>query len=197
MSTVQFKSDKINEVTAIETVKQIAKDRKITLSELLVEMLTAYQTPSASPAIELTNEEQTIVNHAVSTGRDYNTLLKTGLIAESKKVSTQSVKLEALKTAMSEGQDDINTTVRGSADLRIDRAVRSVFAHNDCQSDIGNQWFLTATSIQKLTNCNMTAIKKYLEDNETEINSHHTNHGLSDLTNRGRKGRSIVEEVVV
>jgi len=197
MTSVQFKSDKTDEVTAIATVKQIAKDRNISLSALLIEMLTAYQTPSAFPVIELNEDEQTIVNQAIATGRDYNTLLKTGLIAECKKVSTQSVKLEALKTAMSEGHDDINTTVRGSADLRIDRAVRSVFAHNDCQSDIGNQWFLTATSIQKLTNCNMTAIKKYLEDNETEINSHHTKHGLTDLTNRGRKGRSIIDEVVI
>ncbi len=197
MATVQFKSDKSDVVEAIEKVKAIAKETKQDLGSLLIAMVSAYENSQYQNGFELTVEEELEVSEAVATGVTRSELLKTGLLAQSRKVKSQAGKLEALKTSIATGQDNINTTIKGSADLRIDRAVKAVFAHNDCQSDIGNQWFITATAIQKLTNCNMPAIKSYLSRYQSEIDTHHTKHGLTEDTNRGRKGRSIVEEVVV
>jgi hypothetical protein len=197
MATVQFKSDKSDVVEAIEKVKAIAKDTKQDLGSLLIAMVSAYENSQYQNGFELTVEEELEVSEAVATGVTRSELLKTGLLAQSRKVKSQAGKLEALKTSIATGQDNITTTIKGSADLRIDRAVKAVFAHNDCQSDIGNQWFITATAIQKLTNCNMPAIKSYLSTHQSEIDTHHKKHGLTEDTNRGRKGRTIVEEVVV
>lgn len=197
MATVQFKSDKSDVVEAIERVKAIAKETKQDLGSLLIAMVSAYDTAQYQNGFELTVSEELEVLEAVATGVTRSQLTKTGLLSESRKVAKQAKSLEALKTSMEAGQDNIATTIRGSADLRIDRAVKAVFTHNDCQSDIGNQWFMTATAIQKLTNCNMPAIKSYMATHQTEIDSHHTKHGLTEDTNRGRKGRSIVEEIVV
>jgi hypothetical protein len=197
MATVQFKSDKSDVVEAIERVKAIAKETKQDLGSLLIAMVSAYDTAQYQNGFELTVSEELEVLEAVATGVTRSQLTKTGLLSESRKVAKQAKSLEALKTSMEAGQDNIATTIRGSADLRIDRAVKAVFTHNDCQSDIGNQWFMTATAIQKLTNCNMPAIKSYMATHQTEIDSHHKKHGLTEDTNRGRKGRSIVEEIVV
>ena len=197
MATVQFKSDKSDVVEAIETVKAIAKETKQDLGSLLVAMLSAYQSAKNDSALQLSDSEELEVLEAIETGVSRADLLKTGLLAQARKVKSQSGKLEALKTSIATGQDNITTTIKGSADLRIDRAVKAVFTHNDCQSDIGSQWFMTATAIQKLTNCNMPAIKSYLANHQSEIDTHHTKHGLSEDTNRGRKGRTIVEEIVV
>ena len=197
MATVQIKSDKSDVVEAIETVKAIAKETKQDLGSLLVAMLSAYQSAKNDSALQLSDSEELEVLEAIETGVSRADLLKTGLLAQARKVKSQSGKLEALKTSIATGQDNITTTIKGSADLRIDRAVKAVFTHNDCQSDIGSQWFMTATAIQKLTNCNMPAIKSYLANHQSEIDTHHTKHGLTEDANRGRKGRSIMEEVVV
>ncbi len=197
MASVQFKSEKSDVVEAIEKVRAISKETKKDLNVLFVEMVRAYESAQYQNGFELTVEEELEVSEAVATGVTRSELLKTGLLSQSRKVKSQAGKLEALKTSIATGQDNITTTIKGSADLRIDRAVKAVFAHNDCQSDIGNQWFITATAIQKLTNCNMPAIKSYLSRYQSEIDIHHTKHGLTEDTNRGRKGRSIIEEVVV
>jgi len=199
MATVQFKSDKNDVVEAIEKVKAIAKETKQDLGSLLIAMVSAYQSAQnvADNDLQLSDSEELEVLEAVETGVSRADLLKTGLLSQARKVKSQAGKLEALKTSIATGQDNITTTIKGSADLRIDRAVKAVFTHNDCQSDIGSQWFMTATAIQKLTNCNMPAIKSYIASNQSEIHSHHTKHGLTEDTNRGRKGRSIMEEVVV
>jgi hypothetical protein len=197
MATVQFKSDKNDVVEAIEKVKAIAKETKQDLGSLLIAMVSAYENAQYQNGFELTVQEELEVTEAVATGVTRSELLKTGLLSQARKVKSQAGKLEALKTSIATGQDNITTTIKGSADLRIDRAVKAVFAHNDCQSDIGNQWFITATAIQKLTNCNMPAIKSYLSTHQSKIDTHHTKHGLTEDTNRGRKGRSIMEEVVV
>ena len=192
---VQIKSSKEDIKEAIIQFRAIAESEDVDFGSLLLEMVKTYQ--SAQNTVELTSEEEAIVNQAVSTGIDRSKLLKTALIAESRKVIKQAENFTKLKEEFEAGNDNVTSTLRGSADLRIDRAVKAVFAHNDCQSDIGNQWFLTATTIQKLTNCNMPAIKNYLSTHQAEIDAHHTKHQLTEDTNRGRKGRSIVEEVVV
>ena len=194
------KNDIQNE--AVEAFKALvdskkSTDKSVTSASVFVTIWEAYQSSQYQNGFELTVEEELEVSKAVATGVTRSELLKTGLLAQSRKVKSQSGKLEALKTSIAGGQDNTLTTIKGSADLRIDRAVKAVFAHNDCQSDIGNQWFITATAIQKLTNCNMPAIKSYLSTHQSEIDSHHTKHGLTEDTNRGRKGRSIMEEVVV
>lgn len=165
--------------------------------DLLALLISNYQTSDASADFDLNDKEKETVNQAVATGTNYATILKSGLLSESKKIITQSTKLDALKVSMEEGQDDITTTLRGSAELRINRAVQAIFAHNDVQSEINKQWFISGTSIQKLTNSNMGAIKKYLENNHIEIDAHHAKHGLTDLSNRGRKGRSIEGDITV
>ena len=194
------KNDIQNE--AVEAFKALvdskkSTDKSVTSASVFVAIWEAYQSSQYQNGFELTVEEELEVSKAVATGVTRSELLKTGLLAQARKVKSQAGKLEALKTSIATGQDNITTTIKGSADLRIDRAVKAVFAHNDCQSDIGNQWFMTATAIQKLTNCNMPAIKSYLSTHQSEIDSHHTKHGLTEDTNRGRKGRSIMEEVVV
>ena len=126
--------------------------------------------------------------------------MKTGLLAQTRKVKSQAGKLEALKASIaSEGENEQtkHATTKGIATDRIDKAVKAVLVHNDSQSDIDKKWFLTATTIQKFTSCNIPAIKSYLSTHQSEINTHHTKHGLNEDTNRGRKGRSIMEEVVV
>lgn len=192
---VQIKSSKEDIKDAIIQFRAIADDNKIDFGSLLLEMVKTYQ--SAQNTVELTNDEESLVNEAVSTGIERSKLLKTGLLAESRKVIKQAENLSKLKEDFEAGNDNVTSTLRGSADLRIDRAVKAVFAHNDCQSDIGNQWFITATAIQKLTNCNMPAIKNYLSAHQTEVDAHHKKHELTEDNNRGRKGRSIFEEVVV
>lgn len=187
---------------AVEAFKALvdskkSNDKSVTSASVFLSIWEAYQSAQYQNGFELTVAEELEVLEAVATGVTRSELLKTGLLAQTRKIKSQAGKLEALKTSIATGQDDITTTIKGSADLRIDRAVKAVFTHNDCQSDIGNQWFITATAIQKLTNCNMPAIKSYLSNHQSEIDSHHTKHGLNEDTNRGRKGRSIMEEVVV
>jgi hypothetical protein len=195
--SVQIKGNKSETFEAIVKFKEIARDTKQDFGTLFIAMLNAYQSAQNQNGFDLTVDEELEVMEAVATGVTRSELLKTGLLAQSRKVKSQAGKLEALKASIAGGQDNVSTTIKGSADLRIDRAVRSVFAHNDCQSDIGNQWFITATAIQKMTNCNMPAIKAYMSSNQSQIDSHHNKHGLTPDTNRGRKGRSIMEEVVV
>ncbi|MCA2768843.1 MAG: hypothetical protein IM487_18465 [Microcystis sp. M152S2] len=199
---------------AVEAFKALvdskkSNDKSVTSASVFLSIWEAYQSAQYQNGFELTVDEELEVLEAVATGVTRSQLTKTGLLAESRKVAKQAKNLEALKVSMEAGQDNIDTTIRGSANLRIDRAVKTVFAHNDSQSDIDKQWFLTPTSVQKLTNCNMIAIKAYMgyEDKETGvfvkgthtdlIESHHTKHGLSEDTNRGRKGRSIVKEIVI
>lgn len=195
--SVQIKSDKSDVMSAINSFKSISKESGLDYGALLIAMVSAYQSAQNDNELQLSESEEKEVLEAVATGVTRSELLKTGLLSQVRKVNSQAGKLEALKTSIATGQDNITTTIKGSADLRIDRAVKAVFAHNDCQTDIGNQWFLTATAIQKLTNCNMPAIKSYIASHQSEIDSHHTKHGLTEDTNRGRKGRSIMEEVVV
>lgn len=190
------------EKQAVEAFKALvdskkSSDKSVTSASVFLSIWEAYQSAQYQNGFELTVDEELEVSEAVATGVTRSDLLKIGLLSQSRKVKSQAGKLEALKTSIATGRDNITTTIKGSADLRIDRAVKAVFAHNDCQSDIGNQWFITATAIQKLTNCNMPAIKSYLATHQSEIDSHHTKHGLNEDTNRGRKGRSIVEEIVV
>jgi hypothetical protein len=187
---------------AVEAFKALvdskkSNDKSVTSASVFLSIWEAYQSAQYQNGFELTVDEELEVLEAVATGVTRAELLKTGLLAQTRKVRSQAGKLEALKASIATGQDDITTTIKGSADLRIDRAVKAVFAHNDCQSDIGNQWFITATAIQKMTNCNMPAIKAYMSSNQSQIDSHHNKHGLTPDTNRGRKGRSIMEEVVV
>jgi len=188
---------------AVEAFKALvdskkSDDKSITSATVFLSIWEAYQSAQniADNDLQLSDSEELEVLEAVATGVSRADLLKTGLLSQARKVKSQAGKLEALKTSIATGQDNITTTIKGSADLRIDRAVKAVFTHNDCQSDIGSQWFMTATAIQKLTNCNMPAIKSYLANHQSEIDTHHKKHGLTEDTNRGRKGRSIMEEVV-
>ena len=196
MSSLQIKSNKTDVVEAIAKFNEIKATHNLDNGELLIAMVNAYENAQYQNGFELTVDEELEVSQAVATGVTRSELLKTGLLAQARKVKSQAGKLEALKASIETGKHN-PTTLKGSADLRIDRAVKAVFAHNDCQSDIGNQWFITATAIQKLTNCNMPAIKSYLSRYQSEIDAHHTKHGLTEDTNRGRKGRSILDEVVV
>lgn len=192
---VQIKSSKEDIKDAIVEFRAIAEKENIDFGTLLVEMVKSYK--SAQNNVKLTNEEEAIVDEAVNTGTERSTLLKNGLIAEARKVIKQSGNLDKFKEKIEAGESDVYCTIRGSAEFRIDRAVKAIIAHNDCQSDIGNQWYITATGVQKMTNCNMPAIKNYLSRHQNEVDVHHKKYELTEHTNRGRKGRYIVEEVVV
>jgi len=203
MASVQIKSEKQEVVEAIEAFKTIAKDSKQDLGSLLISMISAYNASQQTQDSDLnfnlgySDKEQEEIENALSQGHSSFDLMRVGYLAQCRKVKSQSEKLEVLKEKIENASDDVKTTLKGSADLRIDRAVKAVLAHNDSQSDIDNQWFVTATAIQKMTKCNMPAIKAYLIRNQSEIDSHHTKHGLTGDTNRFRKGRSMVEEVVI
>jgi hypothetical protein len=195
---------------SIDAFKAIAKDKGLPSNKLFVEMVKFYQDNQnidnqdtelesiESFADTLSNEDKEIVDQAISLGYSQNKLMKDGLLAECKKVVTQSEKLEGLKQRLEDGQstlEDKQTTIKGSAYLRVDKAVKACLVYNEAQSSNNERWFLTASAIQKMTNCNMTAISNYFKDNQDLINTHHSKYELTEKTNIGRKGRSIVNEI--
>lgn len=197
MATVQFKSEKSDVVEAIEKVKTIAKETKQDLGSLLVAMLSAYETAQYQNGFDLTVEEELEVSEAVATGVTRSELLKTGLLAQSRKVKSQAGKLEALKASNPDKETLKGTTIKGTAFINIENCVNELIAHNDKQTDNDTKWYISASTISNLSNSNMGAIKTYIAVNQKMIDDHHSKHGLTLETNtkRSRKFRSVVKDV--
>ena len=191
-ATVQFSATSNKEVEiAIETVKTIAKDKKIDLGSLLVDMLKAYQSNITATATPDFSDNEAVME-AIGNGHNLSELIKIGTIAQAKKLNTQASSLEALKTA-----SNSKTTIAGSAEIRVERALNAIFTHNDSQSDKKKMWFISPSSLQKVSKSNMNTVKDFHTSKKSEIESHNAKHSLNESTNRGRKGESIDTDIKV
>jgi hypothetical protein len=84
----------------------------------------------------------------------------------------------------------------GSAEEKIRRAVKAIMEHNDYKATSNNErWFLGVRSIQDLSGCNYTPIKKYLDERSTMIFDHNAKYGLSNQHNK--KHKQEISQVIV
>jgi hypothetical protein len=76
----------------------------------------------------------------------------------------------------------------GSAEEKIRRTVKAIMEHNDYKAPSNNErWFIGVRSIQDLSGCNYTPIKKYVDDHKTMIDDHNVKYGLSNQHNKKHK----------
>lgn len=170
---------------AFTVFRNIMKDQNLKSGLLFLDMLKAYQsTATATDTPDFSDNEAVMT--AIQNGHDLSDLIKIGTIAQAKKLNTQASSLEALKITTNS-----KTTIAGSAEIRVERALNAIFSHNDSQSDIDRQWFISPSSLQKVSKSNMNTVKDFFASHKSEIDTHHAKYALSESTNRGRKGRSI------
>ncbi|MFM6139573.1 MAG: hypothetical protein ACKPCP_36455 [Sphaerospermopsis kisseleviana] len=137
--------------------------------------------------LELSEEDSQLVEKAsAESGEDALAIAIRGLLAECRKAVTQSKTRKQLEHA----SDDqlISSTVKGAANIRIQRAFESVIRHNDRCISAKKKIFVSPSIIAKITGSNRQAIRDWFNGNQDSVNAHNEAHGLTEAVNR--KGKS-------
>lgn len=137
--------------------------------------------------LDLSEEDSQLVEKAsAESGEDAPNIAVRGLLAECRKAITQSKTREHLESA----SDDqlISSTVKGVANIRIQRAFEQIVYHNNCCESLKAKIFVSAGSIFTITGSNWQAIKDWFERNQSAVDAHNEAHGLTKSVNR--KGKS-------
>ena len=75
--------------------------------------------------------------------------------------------------------------IPGSAEEKIKRACQAIFNFNDYTAkNNGERWYVGVRSIQDLSGCNYSPIKKFLEDYKVMVADHNTKHQLGNQHNK-------------
>lgn len=83
--------------------------------------------------------------------------------------------------------------IPGSAEEKIRRAIQGIIDFNDYTAPSNNErWFIGVRSIQDLSGCNYSPIKKFVDDYSTMIADHNAKYGLSNQHNK-RHTKKITE----
>lgn len=128
---------------------------------------------------EYTEEEKAEIQRAESLGYSPLKLARVGLLGEARRTNRASERLQSV-----EDVSDLRTTVRGSAELRIDTFVKAIMAQNDQAKDSIDKVRLSTTWVQKELGANRQAINEYFEKHAAMIDAHHQKHGLGENHNR-------------
>jgi len=113
-------------------------------------------------------------------------LLTLGLSYAIKRTITSHQSLKTLEN----GSIPVSSTVAGSANARILKAIEAIEHHNDTCEYQDEQRAITKSTIFKACGSNRQAIAKLVETPEVakRIEEHNKKHGLTELTNRKGKG---------
>jgi len=154
----------------VNAFKEMVKKSKLSESELLEQLMGLQSSYS------LTDDEQLIVNEAVSNGANELELISRGLVAEAKYYNStrktlseyHSMKTSELKTKR----------VRGVAEIIIERAYKAIQQHNEYCENVADKIMLTESTVFKITGSNRQTIKAWFEANSKSLDAYNQSQGF-------------------
>lgn len=93
-------------------------------------------------------------------------------------------------------QDLKKSHAKGSAEEKLKRAFQAIVTYNDAAKQAhADKWAVNQNALAELTGCNRPAIKTFLKQNASEIESHHQKHSLLARHNysHGKVGVKITD----
>ncbi len=181
-----------------DKIKNLAHSEDIPVGDLLIKIFEAYETgqhlehnhPVAlnlnTLNIDNSLEIKEVKDALTNSGLTLIELVKEGLLQRARYYNSIAIKqadFENLPDAILK-----NSTVKGAANYRIDRAVEAIKNHNNNQPETEHKVCLTKGIIFKLTGSNRQTINKYFDEHEIGIKDHNNKHGLTEDDNRKGKG---------
>ena len=124
---------------------------------------------------ELTEDEKSLVNEALKAERiNVNQLIKRGLLSLAKTyVSSAANKKQRGFEGLSYNQlaelGSNGNTIRGLAEAKIEKCFEAIQQFNRDQVDEVQRIYVSQNTIYQITNSNLDAIKKWLRENEVNI----------------------------
>jgi hypothetical protein len=100
--------------------------------------------------------------------------------------------------AVLNSQDLKKSHAKGSAEEKLRRAFQAIVSHNEAaERPHADKWAVNQNALAELTGCNRPAIKQFLKQYGSEIESHHQTHGLMPRHNytHGKVGTKITDVI--
>ncbi|MDJ0716914.1 MAG: hypothetical protein QNJ54_22310 [Prochloraceae cyanobacterium] len=138
-----------------------------------------------------TSDIKQVKDALVNSGLTLQDLAREGLLWRSRYINGIAKKQSEFEKMEEEGTLN-KTTVKGSADYKIEKAIQAIIEHNDKQTERNNKVYISKGMVFKLTGSNRQTISKFF-DNHKYIEEHNNKHELEEADNRKGKGVDFKE----
>lgn len=182
--------DQLGDDARKEYQKSTEIQSKLTINDLKIEQL------------ELNSETQQIVEDALNeSGKSLAEFIQKAceiygktLVGKAKKYGQNDLTTVPTTDLLDVKNEQYKTHPKKIDEL-TKRAIRAIKQYNDeIATELNQKWFISGTSINKLTGSRVQTVNEILKNYETDINDHHQKHGLTAYTNRGN-GRNIEKDI--
>ena len=183
-------------------IAQQAKTLNITQGELIARMFDAFEKVEQLEAgengqivigeLEINNfglteasEVKEVKDALINSNSSLIDLAKDGLLWRARYINGVAKKQSEFEKM---DEDELNrTTVKGSANYKIEKAIQAIMEHNDRETEKSNKVYISKSIVFKLTGSNRQTINKFF-DQHKYMDEHNSKHSLDEMDNRKGKG---------